>query len=215
MDNLLNSNLLFYNLLNEEDTESSRDKDENMEELNTCLITDMPLENNYITLECGHNFNYIPLHNEVVYQKMKKILDNSRLKIYEIKCPYCRNITNKLLPFYKYYDVKQLKGVNYPVHLTMDIQKCEYIDKKNIKCNNNACITKNGIFCNKHFKYTHREEELIDGIDEDFLKTYRKKTLKELKLELVKNKLKLSGKKEELINRIYIYNKTKNLELTN
>ena len=29
-------------------------------------------------------------------------------------------------------------------------------------CNNNACITKYGMFCNKHLKYTKNEEDLLN-----------------------------------------------------
>ena len=48
---------------------------------NICLISNDKLEVNYITLGCGHKFNYLDLYNEVVYQKTKKILDNNNLKI--------------------------------------------------------------------------------------------------------------------------------------
>ena len=67
--------------------------DNMLDEEDTCLITNEKLEYNNIELSCGHQFNYIPLYNEVKYQKTKKMLDNSQLKINEIKCPYCRTIT--------------------------------------------------------------------------------------------------------------------------
>ena len=90
----MNTNLLLFNeLLQDESMDvSSNEK---------CLISNEDLESNYIKLDCGHKYNYLDLYNEIVYQKTKKILDNNRLKINEMKCPYCRNITNKLLPFYK------------------------------------------------------------------------------------------------------------------
>lgn len=195
------NNILFNEIINDNEDED----DNNIDETKICLITNSLLDNNNIKLDCGHKFNYLPLYNEIIYQKTKKILDNSKLKFNEIKCPYCRNITYKLLPFYKYYEIKQIKGVNYPTNLTMNFNNCEYIDKKNNKCNNSACITKFGIFCNKHLKYTKKEEDIIENIDNEFYKNYKKKTLKGLKEELRLYKLKLSGKKEELINRLYIY----------
>lgn len=195
------NNILFNEIINDNEDED----DNNIDETKICLITNSLLDNNNIKLDCGHKFNYLPLYNEIIYQKTKKILDNSKLKFNEIKCPYCRNITYKLLPFYKYYEIKQIKGVNYPTNLTMNFNNCEYIDKKNNKCNNSACITKFGIFCNKHLKYTKKEEDIIENIDNEFYKNYKKKTLKDLKEELRLYKLKLSGKKEELINRLYIY----------
>lgn len=192
----MNSDLTLFNkLLNEKCYEN----DDNL-----CLIDGTKLENNFITLNCGHSFNYLPLYNEIVYQKTKKILDNSKLRFNEIKCPYCRNVSNKLLPAFKYYNIEFIKGVNYPCNYSFKINNCEYLDKNKKKCNNSACITKYGIFCNKHFKYTKTEEEILDNIDCDFYKSYKKKNLKEIKEELRKYKLKLSGKKNDLIKRLYI-----------
>ena len=99
---------LFKNLLNED----MKDED------NICLITNENLKDNNIELNCGHKFNYEALYNEVIYQKTRKLLDNAQLKINEVKCPYCRNVTNKLLPFYKYYPVKQVRGVTFPEETT-------------------------------------------------------------------------------------------------
>ena len=198
MSELLNDDMkLFEELLNqEEETEE-----------NICLITNEKLENNYIKLNCNHNFNYLALYNEVVYQKTKKILDNSRLKINEIKCPYCRDVTDKLLPHYKYYNIPSVRAVTNPEKYTMKIQECQHI-RNNKKCSRAGCITKDGVFCNIHMKIKKIDEEIIENMDEDFNKNYKKKTIKELREELKNSKLKISGRKEELIKRLYIhYNK--------
>ena len=187
---------IFNNLLNEENNDNNNE--------NICLIDGLKLENNYITLECNHKFNYLSLYNEIVYQKTKKILDNSRLRLNEIKCPYCRKISNNLLPFFKYYNVNQIKGVNNPSNYCIKINTCEFIDKNKKKCNNSACITKFGIFCNKHIKYTQREEDFIGNMEDGFYEKYKKKTIKELKEELKNLKLKQTGKKDDLIKRLYI-----------
>lgn len=196
-ENCLN---LFNNLLNEENEENNL----NIEDENICLIDGTKLENNFITLDCGHKFNYISLHNEILYQKTKKILDNSRLRLNELKCPYCRTISNKLLPYFKYYDVENVRGVNCCNDYSIKLNVCEYIDKNNKKCNNNACITDFGILCNKHCKYTKNEELIMNNIDDEFYKIYKKKNLKELKEELKKFNLKVSGNKDELIKRLYV-----------
>ena len=107
---------LFNNILNEIDNNSNRN--------DICLISNNKLENNYIKLDCGHCFNYIPLYNEVVYQKTKKILDNKYLKLNEIKCPYCRSKTNKLLPYYKYYNIKYIRGVHNSESNCFSNNKC-------------------------------------------------------------------------------------------
>ena len=106
---------IFNNLLKEENIIYNNELNDELHD-DLCLIDGLRLENNYITLECNHKFNYLSLYNEIVYQKTKKILDNSKLRINEIKCPYCRNISNKLLPFFKYYEIDQIKGVNFPLN---------------------------------------------------------------------------------------------------
>jgi hypothetical protein len=187
---------LFKKILNENIEE------EDEEEI--CLITNEKLEENNIKLSCGHKFNYVSLYNEVVYQKTRKLLDNSQLKLNEIKCPYCRRITGKLLPFYKYYSVKAIRGVTYPEIDSIKLYECEHI-KNGKKCLKSGCKIGNSILCNKHLTYNKVDEEIIKNMEDDFYKTYKKKNLKDLKEELKNYKLKISGKKEELINRIYIY----------
>ena len=200
----MNNNLLLFNeLLQDESMDvSSNEK---------CLISNEDLESNYIKLDCGHKYNYLDLYNEIVYQKTKKILDNNRLKINEMKCPYCRNITNKLLPFYKYYNVNYIRGVNGPINFTMNLNKCEYIVKnKQTKtkecCNASACNTKYGMFCNKHFKYTKREEDLLNDYNVEKYKYLNKMNVTQLKEELKKHKLKVCGVKRELVERLIIKN---------
>ena len=38
---------------------------------NICLITNEPLTENFVQLECKHKFNYIPLYNDLVNHKRK------------------------------------------------------------------------------------------------------------------------------------------------
>ena len=191
-----------YNLFKEflqDDTNDTNDT--NIEDL--CLITNENLEDNYIKLSCGHKFNYLPLHNEVVHQKTKKILDNSKLKINEIKCPYCRTINNKLLPYYKYYSVKPLLGVTHPIQYAMNTYSCEYV-KNGKLCRNNACKTSHGLLCNKHMGLTKLQENILKDIPDEIYKVYNKKTIKELKEILSNNNLIKTGNKLDLINRLII-----------
>ena len=192
----MNNKELFLNYLNSEENEEKEINDVTLvnDKKDKCLICDEQLQNNYITLDCNHKFNFVELYNEVVEQKTKKILDNSRLKINELKCPYCRTITNKLLPYLKYYNSKLIRGVNHPADLTMKLFECEYVKNSKI-CGKNACTTKYGIFCNNHLKYNLNEETILDTITPTIFKTYKNMSVKDLKDELRKNKLKLSGKK--------------------
>ena len=173
---------------------------------NNCLITNERLEKNFIKLDCNHCFNYVAIYNEIVQQKLYKLQDNKKLKLNEIKCPYCRKITNKLIPYFKYYNIKQIKGVNSPKNLCMNLNYCQHINKKNEKCNENACITNSGIYCNKHLKLTKKDVINIDNIDIFFYNKYKKKTIKDIKEELRKCNLKVSGNKDILIERLYLKN---------
>jgi hypothetical protein len=196
----MNNKDIFLNYLNE--------NVENCENNEKCLISNEVLVANAITLECSHKFNYIELYYEVLEQKTKKNLDNSKLKLNELKCPYCRAISKNLLPYFKYYNIKSTKGVDYPPDLSIKLNECQYIEKNSEPCRKNACVTKFGIFCNNHIKYNIKEEEIITNISGDVLKYYKKKTIKELKEELREHAIKLSGKKEDLINRLIIFNQT-------
>jgi hypothetical protein len=100
-------------------------------------------------------------------------LETSKLHYDEIKCPYCRDITPKLLPYYPYPEVSQVKYVNSPSGLCLKGVACEYYKKfpAKVKTNNkstgtdenktcdtktcDACPTYNeqyGLLCRTHLK---------------------------------------------------------------
>ena len=141
-----------------------------------CLLTKEALNDIYITLNCGHKFNYIPLYKEMVIQKTSAGMTSSgyynscTLRLNEMKCPYCRRVQDKLLPFLNYHDVKRLKGVNAPESLCMKVRMCEHVEtakrKKNNKkemssaCECNAIHVVNGAYyCKKHYERQLQEKE--------------------------------------------------------
>ena len=81
---------------------------------NICLISKEKLHPNHITLKCNHKFNYMPIYKEVLYQKTKSntMYEVTKLQPYQIKCPYCRTVNNKLLPFIPYPSVKLAKNIH-------------------------------------------------------------------------------------------------------
>lgn len=137
----------FYKLLEEENE---------INDENNCLITKMPLEKDHVKLLCGHSFNYEAIYNEVKQQKRHNPLDISYLKVYQLKCPYCRNIQNKLLPLIGQCSVY---GVNAPDKYTMKPNLCAYIFKsgkrKGETCNKH-CYQK---MCKCHLKYLYQLEK--------------------------------------------------------
>lgn len=106
---IIDNNINFY-----EELYKSLDEPEPTSEIETCLITNLPLTENYVQLECKHKFNYVPLYNDIlIHKKTFNRLERRMLDAREIRCPYCRNIQKTLLPFYKMDGIKEEHGVNY------------------------------------------------------------------------------------------------------
>jgi hypothetical protein len=116
------------------DTEDNEEKIE--DDNNMCLITNKPLIDKHVTLNCGHKFNYIPIYNDIVNHKKKfNIMESSSemLNTNEIRCPYCRTKQQGVLPYYKELGLKKINGVNYYLNIKQNrfnnyiYHKCEYI----------------------------------------------------------------------------------------
>ena len=198
---------LFLSFLNSDSINNNDYIDINQNDY--CSISNKPLESNYITLDCSHSFNYVPLYKEITYQKTYRHMDNRYLAYDQIRCPLCRKITNKLIPYFSYYDIPSIRQVSLPLSKCIKLYECSHVNKKtNIQCCKSACLTKKGIFCNKHIKDTYENEELLENIDITIYNLYKKLTIPKLKQLLKDNKCKVSGNKNDLINRI-ILNKQK------
>jgi len=132
---------------------------------NVCCISKEPLEDSHITLPCSHFFNYVPIYNEICYQKINHPLEVLKLKPNQIKCPYCRTVFNGLLPYHHRKDIQKKIGINSPLKDTIPLYKCQWIYKsgknKNIKCNVTAGLYENGFFCNKHI-YNSSKDNTVE-----------------------------------------------------
>lgn len=100
-----------YKSLEHEENKFKTEDDNNL-----CLITNQPLTDKFVTMECGHKFNYLPLFNDLVNHKKK--FNNmegtaTHLKNNEIRCPYCRKKTAEILPYYEDLGLAKVNGVNY------------------------------------------------------------------------------------------------------
>ena len=92
------------------------DEECNDNEENVCLITNLPLIDHYVNLECGHKFNYMPLFKDIKNHKQKYNIREGKstyLKTNEIRCPYCRKKQKGVLPYYEEFGLSQIEGVNY------------------------------------------------------------------------------------------------------
>ena len=213
----IEDNLDWKSLLNISDNNTNNDinnntnnnTNNNINNDNICLISYKPLTDAFITLPCSHKFNYEPLYNEIIKQKRFNSFEVNRLKINQIKCPYCRTIYDYLLPYYKNNNIHKVYGINSPEKFAFKLNTCEYIyksgKKKNCKCVKNAFFTKMGYLCNEHNK-----NNLINNDNNDI--NYSKLTIPQLKEILRNNNCKVGGNKTALIERI-LSEKNKNLDL--
>ena len=118
-----------------------------------CLISLEPLNKYAIRLDCNHTFNYKPLYNEIVKQKE---ISRHRRRLYNFKCPYCRNVNAKLIPYLPHAgsDIKCIIGVNHPSKATFTLFTCEHTFKSG-KRKGECCGRGTNNFsklCNQHNK---------------------------------------------------------------
>ena len=134
-----------YKSLDDEENNHKNDEDNKL-----CLITNKPLTDKFVEMSCGHKFNYLPLYYDLINHKTKfNNMEGSatRLKHNEIRCPYCRNKSTGLLPYYEELNLPKVSGVNYidvnynyetdSMPLNNYYKKCEY-SSPNIYFNPNS-----------------------------------------------------------------------------
>ena len=138
--------------------------DEMFEEIdyeNVCQITEKPLNKFHIKLKCGHKFNYESIFNEVKKQKINtnRYRSNIKLKHWQIRCPYCRYVEPKLLPYHP--DFPKIKYVNWPNNLCMkaDYLNCSYkflSGKRKGQTCGKMCVDD---MCKMHIKITEKRAQ--------------------------------------------------------
>lgn len=127
---------------------------------NACLITNEQLNLFHVSLDCGHKFNYEPLYQEVLRQKGRLGFNNyhEKIEVNQIKCPYCRTLTNKLLPYIGQHPmIKRLVGVNAPAHMCMAGVKC-HVES----CHTNAFYDHdNKTYCLRHYNIALKSKSAV------------------------------------------------------
>jgi len=173
----------------------SLDEDDDVEDesVKRCLITNEPLIENFVTMDCKHSFNYLPLFQDIFNNKKKfNAMDSYMLKCGEIRCPYCRTIQKKLLPYYENMGVKQVHGVNFFDELQVikkQVQtdsyvtgKCDYIyGNTNVECSNKYVQILPQL--NKYFCCMHKSVALKKHIKDEKLKILKQKADEKLALK--------------------------------
>jgi hypothetical protein len=161
---IIEGNFDFYKELYESLDDSD---DNNNVSAQVCLITNTPLTKHFVELECKHAFNYVPLFKDLVNHKTKfSSLDTHRLKVNEVRCPYCRNKQGNLLPYIEELGLPKEHGVNW---INMELMSTtNVVDLKLGQCcwgNGNECsaihVLTNGTtnldYCYYHYKLTARK----------------------------------------------------------
>lgn len=194
---------------------NSLDEDSDDDEL-LCKISGYPLENNVVTLECNHKFNYKPLYKEICKQKFdfktydfhllskKEQIKMMDLKIdFFIKCPYCRSAQFNILPYYEELDLQQIYGVN-----SLDKKYSKYkigdSDKQISEINYYGITFKKGICCETENNFTCKGVKFVaclPNTELSYCTFHYKSGLKKYKLQQKQKKIDEKKKqKEEILN---------------
>lgn len=163
-------------LLEQEDIDDNKTND-------LCLISGEKLNNTHIALECGHKFNYEPIVKEITQLKNKyqRTLESTHMRKYDIKCPYCRNIQNTLLPYL--IGFPKFLNVNSPISKTYMPHNCKYKFKRGINKSKTCGEKCYGEYCLFHFKAEQKK------------KTNAKNKKEKIKNIVKKGKIKLTNEK--------------------
>ncbi len=216
---IIEGNFDFYKELYESLDSSDNNMDEQLAQV--CLISNTPLTKHFVELECKHKFNYVPLFKDLVNHKTKfSSLDTHRLKVNEIRCPYCRNKQDSLLPYIEELGLPKEHGVNW---INMELMSTiNVIDLKIGQCcwgNGHECsaihVLTNGStnldYCYYHYKLTAKKammaQKLKQKLELKALIAQAKAEEKQKKLD-AKNELKAAKALEKA-------NKKKSVALVN
>ncbi len=114
---------------------NSLDVEDDLEEdKNKCLITNQPLTDKHVIMDCGHKFNYIPIYKDIINHKLKFNRmegQHGKLNRAQIRCPYCRHKQENVLPYYEELGLEKVNGVNFydpnkPMYCKSDYFKCMF-----------------------------------------------------------------------------------------
>lgn len=207
-----------YSSLNEANEEANGDCNEDTE---LCLITNTPLKDRFVEMKCGHKFNYAPLYKDILNHKRK--FNNmeqikTKLKYNEIRCPYCRNVQNELLPYYDDLSYPKEHGVNF-----FDVNKnnsyCECINPNN-QCQYESTLVDNEVNTQVqqcfHYGYMHYILKNKYNITKKYCYSHKVIVMNEMKEKIKKDKekqkLELKQKKLEEKNKLKEELKEKKLQ---
>jgi hypothetical protein len=131
-------------------------------------VSSLPVFGSATTASEGASVNLV----SVTYNSSHN-LETKKLQYNEMKCPYCRTITNHILPYYPYPDVCKVKYVNVPPNLSLPGLSCEYQPPTSGNGTISEATCKNGcvysekydmMLCNKHLNKKESEQKNIINV---------------------------------------------------
>jgi hypothetical protein len=190
---------------------------------NKCLITYDELNDFYVELNCGHKFNYGPLYKDIFnYKRRFNNMEQTKnkLKINEIRCPYCRAIHSKLLPYYEKLPYPKEHGVNYLDQNKMNNDIRSSFVSSSHQCQYENIITdeSSNTFINKCFNYGCIQYKLKEkyNITNKYCYQHKNLILKELKQQekdkIKEEKLKIKEENKKVKEAAKILAKLEKLE---
>lgn len=216
MKYIIEGNFSFYEELYKSIDQDSSNIMNNEKE--TCLITNLPLEDNFVTLQCKHKFNYDALYKEIYNQKcklrlykihhlspnMQNVYINSG-KDYFIKCPYCRNIQFELLTDLEQDKYPKVYGINTndKSYIRVDDGTCKgytykghfYNMSKLNKCIHEGCLSTICAF-NDQYKFFSCSTHMSPEINKKKLEI--KKQARDAKIKIKEEKEKIKQEKAKI-----------------
>lgn len=190
-----------------------------------CMLTKTPLDENHVTLPCGHKFNYTGLVKESASGRAPtRYRSRQFLPAGYTKCPYCRKHHYGLILWIPDHNVSHIVGVTTMARNALPMQQCTYV-KKSGKTKGEHCSSclayksKYGVYCRIHHsrmitseKQSIKKQELKVkrasdlAVLEQHIKNIRpgllKRKVSELKAVLKANNLPISGTKVTLAGRV-------------
>lgn len=165
MDNFIIKNTDDFNMyLMKLISDDNNDSDINNENDNKCLITNDELKEKYVTMCCGHKFNYIPLIEEFVNQKFNKShYEVTYLSKFDLKCPYCRHVQRGTIPYYPNLFNEKIRGINWPPSRLSLNGYCKAVIKSGKRKGQECKIRCLNDYCKRHEKFLSKVSPTSDN----------------------------------------------------
>ena len=166
----------------------------------TCLLAGESLGANHVTAPCGHRFNYLPLFLEARAQlNQPRPYDTDYVGRGQMRCPYCRQVSNGVLPYVPTLVADKVKNVNWPPGRAIAHRRCDQILARGPKAGQ-ACAAPgfecDGVsLCVRHWQQRVKREAAWGECTPELIALLRKETIMSLRAKLRARRAPIHGSK--------------------